>query len=192
MPKQHHNPIKIRKAREDSWLCMTQQRRHLWRWRHWRCRGLLPDATRGGGNGDRALRGGLCGVRQSRRFFSTGLVRWLASRAVSTPQFCLARRTGAHAWQRLWLSAHDYAGAGRQSARARLGHTPDVPAELAWLDGQCAPYRVLGTPSTTAQVHPEKFTRALLEAALSARGAPADRLCGWAGGAARTDPWGVC
>lgn len=47
------------------------------------------------------------------------------------------------------------------------GATHQRPAALAWLDGQCAPYRVLGTPSTTAQVHPEKFTRALLEAAIA-------------------------
>jgi len=45
--------------------------------------------------------------------------------------------------------------------------TRQRPAELAWLDGQCTPYRVLGTPNTTAQVHPEKFTRALLEAAIA-------------------------
>jgi glycine/D-amino acid oxidase-like deaminating enzyme len=42
--------------------------------------------------------------------------------------------------------------------------------EFAWLDGNGVPYALLGTPSTTAQVHPERFTQALLQAAL-ARGA---------------------
>lgn len=42
--------------------------------------------------------------------------------------------------------------------------------ELAWLDGTGIPYATLGTPSTTAQVHPETFTQTLLQAAL-ARGA---------------------
>ncbi|MGE3538245.1 MAG: NAD(P)/FAD-dependent oxidoreductase [Candidatus Tectimicrobiota bacterium] len=45
-----------------------------------------------------------------------------------------------------------------------------LPAELAWLDGQGVPYSRLGTPDTTAQVHPAQFTRALLQAA-QARGA---------------------
>ena len=42
--------------------------------------------------------------------------------------------------------------------------------ELAWLDANGVPYAVLGTPPTTAQVHPQQFTQALLQAAL-ARGA---------------------
>src|SRR5262247_1635925 len=45
-----------------------------------------------------------------------------------------------------------------------------VPEELAWLDSRSVPYAVLGTPATTAQVHPAKFTHALLQAALE-RGA---------------------
>ena len=45
-----------------------------------------------------------------------------------------------------------------------------VPEELAWLDSHGVPYAVLGTPATTAQVHPAKFTHALLDAALE-RGA---------------------
>lgn len=52
------------------------------------------------------------------------------------------------------------------------GHrgAPPGAAELSWLDGSGAAYAVLGTPTTTAQVHPEHFTKALLQAAL-ARGA---------------------
>src|SRR4029453_18000034 len=46
----------------------------------------------------------------------------------------------------------------------------EVPEALAWLDSQGTPYAVLGTPATTAQVHPAKFTHALLQAALE-RGA---------------------
>jgi glycine/D-amino acid oxidase-like deaminating enzyme len=44
------------------------------------------------------------------------------------------------------------------------------PEELAWLDGSGMPYATLGTPATTAQVHPERFTKTLLEAACT-RGA---------------------
>ena len=40
-----------------------------------------------------------------------------------------------------------------------------VPEELAWLDSQGIPYAVLGTPATTAQVQPARFTHALLQAA---------------------------
>ena len=46
----------------------------------------------------------------------------------------------------------------------------EVPEEVAWLDKHGVPYAVLGTPATTAQVHPARFTHALLQAAL-ARGA---------------------
>ena len=45
-----------------------------------------------------------------------------------------------------------------------------MPEELAWLDSQGIPYAVLGTPATTAQVHPARFTQTLLDAALE-RGA---------------------
>jgi glycine/D-amino acid oxidase-like deaminating enzyme len=43
----------------------------------------------------------------------------------------------------------------------------EVPEELAWLDSQGIPYAVLGTPATTAQVHPARFTQTLLQAALA-------------------------
>src|SRR5262249_7339845 len=52
------------------------------------------------------------------------------------------------------------------SAHGRPG-TSQVPDELAWLDRHGLPYAVLGTPATTAQVHPAKFTQALLNAALA-------------------------
>lgn len=52
----------------------------------------------------------------------------------------------------------------------RVARTQVVREELTWLDGTGVPYAVLGTPSTTAQVHPERFTQALLQAAC-ARGA---------------------
>src|SRR5215475_7816997 len=55
------------------------------------------------------------------------------------------------------------------SAHGRPG-TSQVPDELAWLDRHGLPYAVLGTPATTAQVHPARFTQALLHAA-RARGA---------------------
>jgi len=53
------------------------------------------------------------------------------------------------------------------SAHSRPG-TRQVPDELAWLDGHGVPYAVLGTPATTAQVHPARFTQALLHAARGA------------------------
>jgi glycine/D-amino acid oxidase-like deaminating enzyme len=43
-------------------------------------------------------------------------------------------------------------------------------ASPAWLDGNCAVYSALGNKSTTAQVHPDQFTRALMDQAV-ARGA---------------------
>jgi glycine/D-amino acid oxidase-like deaminating enzyme len=46
----------------------------------------------------------------------------------------------------------------------------------AWLDGHGVPYAVLGTPTTTAQVHPAQFTQALLRAAC-ARGAQLHMGC---------------
>ncbi len=42
---------------------------------------------------------------------------------------------------------------------------PDLPDELAWLDRNAVPYAVLGRPDTTAQVHPARFTRTLLQQA---------------------------
>ncbi|MDH3317015.1 MAG: FAD-binding oxidoreductase [Gammaproteobacteria bacterium] len=44
----------------------------------------------------------------------------------------------------------------------------------SWLDGNCAIYSKLGSKATTAQVHPERFTRALLDAAI-AKGATLKR-----------------
>lgn len=55
------------------------------------------------------------------------------------------------------LAVHPQPGAhARPSAAA---------GELAWLDGLYTPAGVLGTPTTTAQVHPAQFTQALLQAA---------------------------
>jgi glycine/D-amino acid oxidase-like deaminating enzyme len=57
--------------------------------------------------------------------------------------------------------------------RARAHRQPASrrpPDEFAWLDGHGVPYAVLGSPISTAQVHPEQFTKTLLQAAL-ARGA---------------------
>jgi len=51
--------------------------------------------------------------------------------------------------------------------RPTARHTSE---EFAWLDGHGVPYARLGNLDTTAQVHPEQFTQALLQAAL-ARGA---------------------
>src|SRR6266571_1324125 len=62
------------------------------------------------------------------------------------------------------------------SAHGRPG-TRQVPDELAWLDSHGLPYAVLGTPATTAQVHPARFTQALLHAGCSRSGCHA-RRCG--------------
>jgi glycine/D-amino acid oxidase-like deaminating enzyme len=53
------------------------------------------------------------------------------------------------------------ANARRQPASRRS------PDEFAWLDGNGVPYAVLGSPMSTAQVHPEQFTKTLLQAALA-------------------------
>ena len=49
--------------------------------------------------------------------------------------------------------------------RGRVLNLPELPEELDWLDGIGVPRGVLGTPATTAQVHPEQFTRTLLREA---------------------------
>ncbi len=66
-------------------------------------------------------------------------------------------------------------GYRRMTTLAARGHSPsasrpELPDELAWLDRQAVPYAVLGTPETTAQVHPARFTQTLLQQALD-RGA---------------------
>jgi glycine/D-amino acid oxidase-like deaminating enzyme len=49
---------------------------------------------------------------------------------------------------------------------ARRHHRPGItPKTLDWLDGACVLQGRLGTPTTTAQVHPAQFTQALLQAA---------------------------
>lgn len=76
----------------------------------------------------------------------------------------LAKTLGAdHGFRRLTTLAVAAGTHGKRRA-----HT--APEEFAWLDGQCVASSMLGTPTTTAQVHPEKFTQSLLQAAL-ARGA---------------------
>ncbi len=41
----------------------------------------------------------------------------------------------------------------------------DLPEAFAWLDRHTLPYGILGTPETTAQVHPARFTQTLLQQA---------------------------
>src|SRR5215831_18000666 len=54
------------------------------------------------------------------------------------------------------------------AARAQgLKGSYEVPEEVAWLDSHGVPYAVLGTPATTAQVHPARFTQTLLQAAMA-------------------------
>ncbi len=55
------------------------------------------------------------------------------------------------------------------SARRALGRRDSDARSLpAWLDGDCRLQQRLGDPSSTAQLHPARFTRALLDAALAA------------------------
>ncbi len=61
-------------------------------------------------------------------------------------------------------------GYRRMTTLAARGNTPiarrpDLPEALAWLDRQAVPYGVLGSPDTTAQVHPARFTQTLLQQA---------------------------
>src|SRR5215472_15894520 len=76
----------------------------------------------------------------------------------------LAQTLGAdYGYRRLTTLAVTVSAQGLQGSHK-------VPEELAWLDSHRIPYAVLGTPATTAQVHPARFTRTLLHAALE-RGA---------------------
>lgn len=71
----------------------------------------------------------------------------------------LAQTLGVdYGYRRLTTLAVAASAHGRPAARAGL----DAPA---WLDARGVPYALLGTPATTAQVHPARFTRALLHAA---------------------------
>ena len=89
----------------------------------------------------------------------------------NSPLAPLARKSFHYmrSWRRRW---RDYGYrrlttlAGCECARPH--GLPRVPEELAWLDSHGVPYAVLGTPATTAQVHPARFTQALLQAALHA------------------------
>src|SRR5215470_7082509 len=60
-----------------------------------------------------------------------------------------------------------FAMAARERAALAGGHRAPAPS---WLDGAGIVTAALGSPETTAQIHPAKFTTALLDAAL-ARGA---------------------
>lgn len=51
-----------------------------------------------------------------------------------------------------------------------INSRPELPDDLAWLDRHSVPYAVLGTPHTTAQVHPALFTQTLMQQACN-RGA---------------------
>ncbi len=55
--------------------------------------------------------------------------------------------------------------AARSQPQMRHEDRPDLPDEFAWLDRHMVPYGVLGTPDTTAQVHPALFTQTLLQQA---------------------------
>jgi glycine/D-amino acid oxidase-like deaminating enzyme len=57
--------------------------------------------------------------------------------------------------------------AAREHGRASGGHRIAAPP---WIDGETVVAGALGTPDTTAQVHPARFTRALLDAALARGG----------------------
>jgi glycine/D-amino acid oxidase-like deaminating enzyme len=52
-----------------------------------------------------------------------------------------------------------------RSQPQRLHHVSNLPEELAWFNRYTVPYSVLGTPQTTAQVHPALFTQTLLQQA---------------------------
>jgi glycine/D-amino acid oxidase-like deaminating enzyme len=87
-----------------------------------------------------------------------------------TPLAALARKSFAlhaqlpqvlgidYGYRRLTTLAVTVQAQNRRGAGAATG-------ALAWLDGPGVPYGMLGTPSTTAQVQPARFTRALLQAA---------------------------
>ena len=55
-----------------------------------------------------------------------------------------------------------YMLAARETGRLAGGHRVPAPA---WIDGPAIVAGAIGTPETTAQVHPARFTEALLEAA---------------------------
>lgn len=73
----------------------------------------------------------------------------------------LARNLGADYGYRRVETLQVAAGSGGTIDSFRRIPSP------TWLDGSCAVYRVLGTTETTAQLDPERFTRALMDRALA-------------------------
>ncbi len=92
-----------------------------------------------------------------------------------TPMEALARESFALHAQLAGELAVDYGYRRMETFQIAASRSADVNryrrvATPGWLDGNCAVYSTLGNQATTAQLHPERFTRALLNAA-TARGA---------------------
>src|SRR6185436_7935159 len=66
-----------------------------------------------------------------------------------------------------------YMLAAREQGRVSGGHR--IPAAPAWIDGPAVVAQRLGSTETTAQVHPARFTAALVDAARARRRAPDGR-----------------
>lgn len=58
---------------------------------------------------------------------------------------------------------------GGEKVKGRAGGQGDVPADLDWIDRDAVKeYSVMGTPDTTAQVHPYQFTTSMADLAIEA------------------------
>jgi FAD dependent oxidoreductase len=92
-------------------------------------------------------------------------VRWYAARGCGAAEFCAARSApkeigGDWGYRRLTTyGGHVGTHNGRYSGRLRGGKG------IHWLSGDVAVDRRLGSTDTTAQVHPGKFTTAMMRAA---------------------------
>ena len=103
------------------------------------------------------------GVRQVRGVHRPRLVRRTAAGRACAVELRPARGVGPYPRRGLRVRRIDtllVAGSDRGGFERYRGM--DSPQ---WLDGRCAVHSAIGSPRTTATIHPERFTRALVDAA---------------------------
>src|SRR5215213_765055 len=122
---------------------------------------LFPRAARPEADRRRAGRGRLRRVGQVPRLPGARLVRRHPARASRSPQLRASREPRRGASRRLgYRRMTTYAGYGGSELRGAAGRH-----RLPWLSEGVILTDRLGTPETTAQVDPGRFTRAMMRAA---------------------------
>src|SRR6266536_5733765 len=136
----------------------------LRRRRHRRLDRLFPELPRRSFHRGRAHRAGLRRVGQVGRFPGARLVRRNPARIPGKAKLCAACQAARSDRRRPLPTYAGFAGAQESDRR------PHRAYDLAWLSGRVSLGQRLGSAQTTAQVHPGRFTEAMMRAA-QARGA---------------------